>query len=433
MKRTSLGVIFATAVCLATASAFAVDMKNFCLQGEPRGLTVERLESPCGVDVQSPRFGWKMAAEKGKKGVVQSAYRILVASSKEKLGADAGDVWDSGKVSGADTIDVAYGGKPLLLSRRYWWKVRTWDGAGAESAWSAPATWVTGIMPPDGWKAKWIGPAPETRPDADLSGAQWITAPKGKKGKVTLQYKFTFAGAKPGEYVEMVHAAVPQHVVRVNGKSCHLHSGHIHNWRYLRFRDITPWLVVGENSIEVEIVPDNFNPSVKEPYAFLARFNLPGGKSFGTDATWTSPDGAVKSLGAAKEPEFAKGLVTRCETASPAFEKTFTVSKPVASAVLHVTGPSTARRSARRCLTPRPRCSTTTSFTPPTALTATSSQARTLCGYSWATAGTTCAPSPRGTSMWRRGATSRARSPSSRSRTPTARARRWRPTVRGAR
>ena len=161
---------------------------------------------------------------------------------------------------------------------------------------------------------------------------------EGEEGQGYAPVQFTFAGAKTGEYVEMVHAAVPQHVVRVYGKFCHLHSGHIHNWRYLRFRDITPWLVVGENTIEVEIVPDNFNPSVKEPYAFLARFNLPGGKSFGTDATWTSPDGAVTALGAAKEPAFAKGLVTRCEIASPAFEKTFTVSKPVASAVLHVTG-----------------------------------------------------------------------------------------------
>ena len=304
----------------------------------PYALTVERLADPCGVDAAAPRFGWKMAAKHGEVDVAQSAYRVLVATSREKLAADEGDLWDSGKVPGSQAIDVAYAGKPLASSRRIWWKVRTWDGKGTASDWSLPGQWVTGIMPPDGWKAKWIGPAPETRPDADLSGAQWITAPKGKKGKVTLQYKFTFAGAKPGEYVEMVHAAVPQHAVRVNGNSCHLHSGHIHNWRYLRFRDITPWLVAGENTIEVEIVPDNFNPSVKEPYAFLARFNLPGGKSFGTDTTWTSPDGAVTALGAAKEPAFAKGLVTRCETASPAFEKTFTVSKPVASAVLHVTG-----------------------------------------------------------------------------------------------
>ena len=120
----------------------------------PTGLTAERLADPCGIDVPVPRLGWKVASAKGARDVTQSAWRVLVASSRARLDADDGDVWDSGKVSGADTIDVAYGGKPLASSRRYWWKVRTWDGAGAASDWSAPATWVTGILPPDGWKAK---------------------------------------------------------------------------------------------------------------------------------------------------------------------------------------------------------------------------------------------------------------------------------------
>ncbi len=329
---------------------------------EPYGLTVERLADPCGVDAAAPRFGWKMAAANGTTDARQTAYRVLVASSLEKLASDTGDMWDSGKVAGDRSIDVAYGGAPLASSRRYWWKVRTWDGTGEASAWSVPSEWVTGILPPDAWKAKWIGPAPETRPDADLAGAHWITAPKGKKGTVTLRRTFMFSGAERGEYVEMVHAAIPQHVVRVNGKTCHLHSGHFHDWRFLRFRDITPWLVEGENTVEVEIVSDGFNPSVKEPYAFLALFNLPGGKSFGTDASWTSPDGAVTSLGAAKEPAFAKGLVARCENASPAFEKTFSVSKPVVSAVLHVTGVGFYEASlngakiGKKVLDPSPTC-----------------------------------------------------------------------------
>ena len=171
---------------------------------EPYGLTVERLADPCGVDAAAPRFGWKMAAANGTTDARQTAYRVLVASSLEKLASDTGDMWDSGKVAGDRSIDVAYGGAPLASSRRYWWKVRTWDGTGEASAWSVPSEWVTGILPPDAWKAKWIGPAPETRPDADLAGAHWITAPKGKKGTVTLRRTFTFSGAKRGEYAEMI-------------------------------------------------------------------------------------------------------------------------------------------------------------------------------------------------------------------------------------
>ena len=71
---------------LATALCASSALGAPC--GAPRALTVERLENPCGVDASSPRFGWKLAvAEKGKNCVVQSAYRILVASSKEKLAA----------------------------------------------------------------------------------------------------------------------------------------------------------------------------------------------------------------------------------------------------------------------------------------------------------------------------------------------------------
>ena len=183
-------IIFGCAIVCGAIVAFGA---------APYALTVERLADPCGVDAAAPRFGWKMAAKHGAVDVTQSAYRVLVATSRERLAAGEGDLWDSGKVPGSQAIDVAYAGKPLASSRRIWWKVRTWDAKDAASDWSLPGQWVTGIMPSDGWKAKWIGPAPETRPDVDLSGAQWITAPKGKKGRVTLQYKFTFAGAKPGE------------------------------------------------------------------------------------------------------------------------------------------------------------------------------------------------------------------------------------------
>ena len=118
----------------------------------PYALTVERLADPCGVDATAPRFGWKMAAEQGAVDVTQFAYRVLVATSPERLAVNDGDMWDSGKVSGAQSIDVAYAGKPLASSRRYWWKVRTWDGKKVASDWSAPGQWVTGILPPDGWK-----------------------------------------------------------------------------------------------------------------------------------------------------------------------------------------------------------------------------------------------------------------------------------------
>jgi len=36
--------------------------------------------------------------------------------------------------------------------------VRVWDGAGAASAWSAPAFWEMGLLDPSYWQASWISP-----------------------------------------------------------------------------------------------------------------------------------------------------------------------------------------------------------------------------------------------------------------------------------
>ena len=51
----------------------------------PLELTCEYVTDPVGVDVTEPRFSWIL--ESDQRGQMQSAYQILVASSKEKLKA----------------------------------------------------------------------------------------------------------------------------------------------------------------------------------------------------------------------------------------------------------------------------------------------------------------------------------------------------------
>ena len=323
-----------------------------CGSSAPQGLTAEYRENPCGIDAAVPRLGWKMGQVLASdvKDVKQVAYRVLVASSPEKIARDEGDLWDSGRVVGSQNVGIEYGGRPLGTSQRVFWKVKTWCSSGKESAWSTPAEWTMGVMKPTDWAAKWIGPAACTRPDEDFGAAQWITAPTDAKGVVTLAYTFDFDGAQPGEFVEMVHAGVSQHEIDVNGKEFNKWSGHIHDWRYLRFRDMTPWLVKGRNTVVVRLFADKSRTSAdpvdpirlhapKDARAFLAKIVLPNGKTLVTDAKdWSSPNGAVSSLGAVREPSWGKDMILRAENASPAFAKSFTVKKPVASAVLHVTG-----------------------------------------------------------------------------------------------
>ncbi len=119
------------------------------------GLTCERLENPVGLDVEVPVFGWKL--QSGKRGTVQSAYQVLVATDEAALNETQADIWDSGKTPSGNSVNVPFGGEALQSSTTYYWKVRSWNGADEASAWSLTASFTTGILQPQDWGgAKWI-------------------------------------------------------------------------------------------------------------------------------------------------------------------------------------------------------------------------------------------------------------------------------------
>ncbi|WP_423128392.1 alpha-L-rhamnosidase C-terminal domain-containing protein [Gaoshiqia sp. Z1-71] len=84
---------------------------------------------------KQPFFGWVVNSE--KNNTLQVAYRILVASSLKDIQNDVGDCWDSGKTESARSVNVCYEGKALQPDSVYFWKVKTWDNHGVESAYSA--------------------------------------------------------------------------------------------------------------------------------------------------------------------------------------------------------------------------------------------------------------------------------------------------------
>lgn len=87
------------------------------------------------IKQKQPLFGWKLQSE--KRNTLQTAYRIIVASSYEKIKNDVGDKWDSGKIESKQSINIRYSGKPLNPDSVYFWKVKTWDNHGVESSFSA--------------------------------------------------------------------------------------------------------------------------------------------------------------------------------------------------------------------------------------------------------------------------------------------------------
>ncbi|HZJ13685.1 MAG TPA: family 78 glycoside hydrolase catalytic domain, partial [Chthoniobacteraceae bacterium] len=136
-------------LCLSAASAIAALA--------PANLRTEWLPNPLGIDAEKPRVSWRVEeSDANVRGQKQTAYRVIVASRAEFLEKGEGDLWDSGKVTSDETLNIEYTGRPLASGQACFWKVKVWDKDSVESAWSAPAQWSMGLLKPEDWKAQWI-------------------------------------------------------------------------------------------------------------------------------------------------------------------------------------------------------------------------------------------------------------------------------------
>ena len=120
-------------------------------------LRVEHCVNPCVVDAPQPRLSWVNEPKNERvQGQRQTAYRIVVASSEDKLRKGDYDLWDSGCVPSDVSVLVPYGGRKLTSGQDCYWKVRTWDVKGKRSKWSQVAHWSMGLLTPEEWYAEWI-------------------------------------------------------------------------------------------------------------------------------------------------------------------------------------------------------------------------------------------------------------------------------------
>lgn len=117
-------------------------------------LRIEQLSNPLGIDIAQPRFSWQLTSD--QRNVVQTAYRLLVASSPELLTQNKADIWDSEKVVSDASIWIPYQGPALKPNQRYYWKVQVHTSQG-ESNWSETAFWGMGLLGENRWKGRWIG------------------------------------------------------------------------------------------------------------------------------------------------------------------------------------------------------------------------------------------------------------------------------------
>ena len=112
--------------------------------------------NPFGINLQDIIFSWEM--QSNENAVAQTAYQLVISSSKKQLDAGKYDVYNSGIVKSNQSIQVQYKGKKLQSAQTYYWKVCVWDNKNKPSKWSEAQKFTTGLFSEKDWNnAKWIG------------------------------------------------------------------------------------------------------------------------------------------------------------------------------------------------------------------------------------------------------------------------------------
>ena len=320
-------VFGATAACAGSLLAVPVHLRT------------NYRESPIGLDSAKPHFLWQ--SEATERNWTQSGYRVRVASAAKLLASGTPDLWDSGKRSSDESVDVPYEGKPLAAERPYVWTVEVWDSHGQSST-SAPASFETGPMQRSDWQGRWIG-ADQTEAEADHQAAQWIViggaSPDLKAAAIFRKtimltgapYRATFSVIANGGFESFV-----------NGRPI----DHKEGWRSFDFHEIHADLHAGENVIEVRAA----HPDVDNRTRFLStcaiaalvKITAKDGSvhRFGTGTDWIA--GQALQAAATTPAALATAgsyLADSGPTAHAAslLQKSFAVNSGVRSARLYIT------------------------------------------------------------------------------------------------
>jgi len=306
---------------------------------EVTDLRCEYLKDPLGVDVTQPRLSWKIEGRvqrsevggqksedppspsglrRADRGLKQTAYQVLVASSEEHLKdgwfkSCKPDLWDSGKIESDQSVLVEYQGKPLESGMRCFWKVRVWtkgievggssfalrataDRQRAEvgknaacSGWSSQGMWSMGLLQPEDWTAKWI-----TLADSKRLAHPWLRrsfeVKEGVKQAVMYvntasYYELRINGKKVGPYV------LEPGITQVNKRFV------------VNAYDVTSYLVKGTNTIALWMGTGWHQPrngNTNNAPILRAQLNVDthsGPMVIGTDTRWRVKESCITQIG----------------------------------------------------------------------------------------------------------------------------------------
>jgi len=268
-------------------------------------LKCEGQTSPLAIDSLPPRLSWILRSD--QRGQRQTAYQVLVATSAQRLAQDNGDLWNTGKVTSSDTINVAYKGRPLASGQPCHWKVRVWDREDSQSAWSEPATWEMALLHPGDWSAQWLNDA---RPNPSTDAEFYLHDP-------APLFRHEFSVAKPLRRARLHITGLGYYEASLNGQRIGDHvldpgwTAYAQRVLYSTY-DVTSELRIGANCIGVMLGNGWYNPlplrmwghlNLRDHLAvgrprFIAQLNLEyengDTQSLVSDPTWKTAQGPIR-------------------------------------------------------------------------------------------------------------------------------------------
>ncbi|MBN1180765.1 MAG: family 78 glycoside hydrolase catalytic domain [Bacteroidales bacterium] len=196
----------------------------------PENLRTCDKTDPIGVG-SLPYFGWYFMDPDNNE--MQTAYQILVASSKELLEENNADMWNSEKISSSMVNYIEYGGTALNPATKYYWKVRTWDKNDEEGPYSDISSFGSGLFTHNDW-----------------AGAFWIRRNSKDADDYTYFRKKITLPAKPVKRCIAYISACHSFELSLNGQFIGKgYSYHYPQYAYYQALDITKNVLSGKENI----------------------------------------------------------------------------------------------------------------------------------------------------------------------------------------
>lgn len=262
-------------------------------------LTADYATNPIGIDSKEPVLSWKIRDK--RINVRQIAYQILVSTTEANLKNGIGDMWNTGKVNGDQSVNIAYHGSLLTSRQRCYWKVRIWNNKGEHTEFSEVNYWEMGLLESTDWLGKWISQVPSAKGAPPLLPAPVFRKPFSIPGNKIRTARAYISGL--GYYALYINGnRVGDHILDP------VLTRYDRRVKYVTY-DITKLLVGGENVIGAMLGNGWYNQHTRSawnfdtapwrnPPALLCQIEveLVGGEKFAvwTNESWKLSQGPIR-------------------------------------------------------------------------------------------------------------------------------------------